>query len=438
MADSTILNLPASGVLDGTETVPIVQGGTTKRTTINSLLGVGIESLVVVKAASDLSGVLDSTKEYFLDGLIDMGTTSVEVPAGGLHMSSYNFEIAGLYSTENNYSMFTSPVGGSGNVLFQDMLFEVTGSNSQVYDLVGDTGFEAIEVDRINYNNCTSLGTILNYRQGLEEGTGRFGGTPTLTLDGVWVGGFRITTSIVRNLSAGMTEPLFKAGATFQMSSRFLTDINCDLPASAALLDFSQANFPNPSTLQLNGAIITRDGVTNPLDSNISPNISKADLASSWTNNVGAENTFVGGMANVSSEVTTSIATQGVFYDLAGTYTTSDLQHFDSPANGQLRHTGLDPRSYKITSDLVIRNTAGEVLLIKVVKWDNSASMFVDVATQERLVNSLSGPRDVAFFNMITTVDLDQNDYVKLQVANASGNADVIAEVDSFFLVEQR
>ena len=39
--------------------------------------------------------------------------------------------------------MFTSPIGGSGNVLGQDYAVEVTGSNSQVYDLVSATGNDA-------------------------------------------------------------------------------------------------------------------------------------------------------------------------------------------------------------------------------------------------------------------------------------------------------
>ena len=54
----------------------------------------------------------------------------------------------------------------------------------------------AFEFTRVNYINCTSLGDIYDYRQGLESGTGRFGGSPSLTLHGVWVGGYRITTSV--------------------------------------------------------------------------------------------------------------------------------------------------------------------------------------------------------------------------------------------------
>jgi len=82
-----------------------------------------------------------------------------------------------------------------------------------------------------------------------------------------------------------MTLPIFQEGASLVINSRFLTDINCDLPASAAFCDFQSSNFANPSTLQIQGAIISRDGVTDSTDTNILPNILSSDIASIWKNN---------------------------------------------------------------------------------------------------------------------------------------------------------
>ena len=404
--------------------------------------GTSLKSLlnrVIVQSSSDLSGTLDSTKEYFIDGIIDMGSQSIEIPQGGLNLAGYNFDLSKLISSAVGYTMFTSPEGGSGNVLGLDYAIEVTGASSQVYDIVSDTGFEAFEFSRVNYNNCTSLGTIDNYRQGLEIGTGRFGGSPSLTLKGVWAGGYRVTTSIVRALSVGMTEPLFKAGAGFTMGSRFLTDINCDLPALAPLLDFSPSNFLNPSTLQLDGAIITRDGAINADDSNITPNITASDLASSWKGNNGIRNTFEGGSIGVATEAATIITTSGVFETLnAGSWNTQDLQHFDSPTAGQLRHLGNTPREYKLIADFSLDSNANDDLTLRVTKWDNSAASFVTVLDQSRQVNNFSGGRDVAFFSININTELDQNDYIFLEVANINDNNNITAEIDSYFIVEQR
>ena len=104
---------------------------------------------MVVTQASDLAGTLDPTKEYFIDGIVDMGSQSIEVPQGGLNLTGYNFDVSKLISSASSYTMFTSPLVGSGNVLGKDYAIEVTGTGSQVYDITSDTGFEAFEFARI-------------------------------------------------------------------------------------------------------------------------------------------------------------------------------------------------------------------------------------------------------------------------------------------------
>ena len=236
-----------------------------------------------------------------------------------------------------------------------------------------------------------------------------------------------------------MTEPLFKAGAGFTMASRFLSDINIDLPASAALFDFAPANFTNPSTVQMIGAIVTRDGVFDATDANITPNMSPGDLVASWSDNNGMPNTFEGGSIGVTTALATSIVGVGAFIDLAATtWTTSDLQHFDNPANGQLRHLGNAPREYKVISSLTLESNSNNEVTVRVLKWDNSASSFTTVLDQTRQVNSLVGGRDVAFFNIDINTTLDQNDYIKLQVANQTATNDITAEADSYLVIEER
>jgi hypothetical protein len=396
------------------------------------------QSTVVVKQASDLSGTLLSTVVYFIDGIIDMGSQSIDVPTGGLSLVGSTFDVSQLTSSAASYTMFTSPVGGSGNLLGKDLAFEASGTGSQVFNLVSATGFDAFEFARINFNNCTSLGTVDNYRQGLEEGSGRFGGTPTMTLKGTWVGGYRITTSIVRSLSAGMTTPLFSAGVGFSMASRFLTDINCDLPALAPLMDFAPANFTNPGTLQLKGAIISRNGAFDSTDTNILPNISRADLASNFDDNIGVDNTFVGGRAFVSSESVTTVSSIGAYYTLNANWGSNNLQHFDSPSGGQLRHLGNNPREFKVNVNFNIESTATNEIGIRLRKWDDSAGSFSEFAERAREINSFVGGRDVGFYNFSFNVTLDQNDYVFFQVRNNTSTDDLTLELSSDFSIEER
>lgn len=393
-----------------------------------------LSNRIVVTQASDF-GVIDSTKEYFLDGVIDMGATQITVPSGGINIKGFDFNVSGLTSSENSYTMFTGAT--AGDVLLFDFKIEVTGTGSKVFDLTNSSGLNAFEISRINFNVCTSLGELEGYRQGLETGTGRFGGTPNLILSGTWLGGYIATTSIVRGLTDAVF-CLYEEGTSFTMASRFKTDQNIDLPASACFFDFKPSNFTNPSTVQIVNAIISRDGVFSSLDANITPNMDRGDLSSSWSGNKGIQNTFEGGESIITTEIETTIATVSVFVDLAGTYTAGDLQHFDSPANGQLRHLGDTPIEYTVKVDAIIDGGSNDEVELKIVVWDNSASAFVDYKSTVRVVNNLQGGRDVAFFNFQDHVILDQNDYVKIMVANISNNTNVTAELDSEFIVEQR
>lgn len=397
------------------------------------------DGVKTIKNSSDFPLVISSSVLYIIDGMIDMGTVSVEVPSTGLYLAGHGLNVSSLYSSEDNYTMFTSPVGGSGDVFYDRMSLSVTGSNSQLFNLTASTGLEAAEFNIVNFSNCTSIGSFNNYRQGLENGTGRLGGTPEITLTGEWLGGYRITTSIVRGLDDSYTGTLFKAGAGFTMSSRFLTDVNCDLPINASFSDFSPSNFTAPSLHQVRGAIFTRDG-NDPEsgDNNFFPNLDPENLVCSWRDNDGLRNTHEGGVSTITSEATTVVTTTSTYYDLAGTYTVTDLQHFSSPSDGVLRNDGNNPTEFSINSSLTLESTANDSLSIKVVKWNIDTLSFEDVVTQNTTVNSLSGPRDVAFATINYNVRLLSGEYVKLQVANLSGADDITAEIGSYFQIKTR
>jgi len=388
--------------------------------------------------ATTLGGVIDSTKEYFLDGIIDLGITQITVPTTGMTLKGFSFDVSGLTSSEDNYTMFISEsiAIGSGNMLGFDYYVSVTGTNSKVYEIYDATGFNAFEFARVNYIDCTNLGDLYDYRQGLESGTGRFGGSPSLTLHGLWLGGYRITTSIVRSMSDLTTEPLFKAGTLFQMNSRFLTDINVDLGDLQPLLDFIPADFPNPSTLQLKGCIVTRGGVTDSSDSNITPNVLSSDLCSNWDNNVGIPNTFIGGASEITTEVLTTISAINTKTLLLGTWTQSDLQHFDGNNNWSLRNLGIDPLEYRITFDFVLEGRQDDEYRIYLIK--DSGGVLTTEFTQLRTIDRLSGGRDVSYFTGTFGIELIQNDFVYWEVENTSSAQNCTIELDSQFLIEER
>lgn len=66
---------------------------------------------IIVKTKEQLSGAIDSTKVYFIDGAIDMGDTEIEVPSGGMYINGHGYGISGLYSSSNNKTLFKTPAG---------------------------------------------------------------------------------------------------------------------------------------------------------------------------------------------------------------------------------------------------------------------------------------------------------------------------------------
>lgn len=401
-----------------------------------------LESTITVNQANlatTLGGTIDSTKAYVLDGIIDFTGTGlfITVPAGGVSIVGATFDISKLICSDINYTLFVSAVGGSGNILGMDYAIEITGAGSQAYNLVDATGFNAFEFSRINYNNCSSLGVIDGYRQGLEVGTGRFGGTPELTLTGTWLGGYFIDTSIVRGLTDGAYS-LFKAGAGFSMASRFRNNQNLDLNATVALLDFAPANFPNPNTLQLEGCIITRNGVFTATDTTIIPNITRNEVQSSFRGNTGLLNTYVGGKLKVTGTAVTTIAATGSYYTLNATWLAQDMTHYDSPSAGQLRHLGVNPVEFRVQADFTVESAPNDELAVRIRVWRASTSSFLEFQPQVRQVNSLVGGRDVAFFTIFTSIRLDQNDYIYFQIANNTSTNNATLEVDSFYVIEER
>jgi len=384
--------------------------------------------------ATTLGGTIDSTKQYFIDGSIDMSGVTVTVPSTGIFIKGYNLDLSILTCTDNSYTMFNGAT--AGNVFFQDITVTTSGTASQVFDLTDATGFNAVELVRVNFNDCTAIGELNGYRQGLETNTGRFGGTPEMTLSGTWLGGYFIDVSIVRSLTDG-GYTLYKAGTGFTMNSRFRTNQNIDLPASASFFNFAPSNFTNPSTVQIQGALVSRNGSFDATDTNIAPNITQADLESAWSNNIGMPNTFEGGKLTLTTE-TATVLSDGNWFTIAGTWTTSNLEHFDSPSNGELRHLGTSPREYKCIVNFIVDGGANDDIGVRIRKWDNSASAFVDGPEIRRQVNNIVGGRDVAFYNISFNIELDQNDYVFFQVRNNTDNTNITLELESDFVIEER
>lgn len=396
--------------------------------------------VVYVKTPNQLSGTLSggnpllSDVVYFIDGDIDLSSTSIEIPAGGLSIQGFTFDTSKLNSSASSYTMFTSPAGGSGNLIINNIDLSVTGASSKIFDITDSNGTHAIEINSLNYTACISLGEITGYRQILESGTGRFGGTPELTLSGN-MSGCRISTSIVRGIS-NITS-LFREGTALYFSGRFITGINCDLPASGALIDFQESNFQNDESLELKECFITRSGFLDSSDSTIYPNINHKSVKSHWSGNTGLPNTKKYIKSSCTTEVETVVSAIDTYYPLLGTFTVDVSVHFDMPVNGEFRLLSGNG-AYQFSGDLIIVGTANNVIDIRVTKSDDGGSTWpIQISHISRQINSLVGARDVAFFPINFISDVSKNDRLRIEVENKTGTGNVTMELDSFFIITE-
>jgi hypothetical protein len=242
-----------------------------------------------------------------------------------------------------------------------------------------------------------------------------------------------------------MTEPLFKAGAGFSMNSRFLTDINADLPPATPFVDFAPSNFPNASTIQIQGAILTRAGVPDATDSSICPNLSSSDLSCAWGNNIGLPNTFEGGLIKVTANTTqTAISATSTPYDLVvDTWGESNLTHFDTKtvgvSNKGLRILGVSPRNFKVSANFELTSSsgAGDQITLLLERYNDSDVLINEIHRSTRSALTLSGTdRVIFYFDAVTA--LDTNEYVKIRVQNETDTSNYIVTPDSYILIEER
>lgn len=435
---------------------------------------------------SILTATIDQTKEYFIDGVVtitnllaffqydDSGTFKIAGYGGGkskiiCNLSSYTFienlEGAGL------------PLGD--NLEIEGVEFQITGESSKVYDVheaeyptwllftvysqgdrVTDAGlnYEYINgtpssgnptsdvtfwlflppkkmnlVDVI-YTNCVDIG-IQEYSSYMGTRIARNGNNPTTEFIGVWER-FQERDSVVSLVSG--SDPIFKAGAGFLMNNRFSLDsIDIDLGPTAPLFDFAPANFAVSDLLEITESFVERDGVFDSSDTTIFPNITASDLESDWFRNTGLPHTLKGGHLSISVEVETVITVQSQFEDLLGTVVSSELDHVDSPSNGELRSLSRNTVCFSVSGDFPIAGSSGDLIAMRLAIFRDATSTFEFTTSIIRVVNSFQGGRDAVFISPSFIISMNENDIVNIQVANTSGTDNLTAELNSYWHIHK-
>lgn len=396
-----------------------------------------IDKTVVVKTASQLAGELQSDVVYFIDGMIDMGSTQIVVPSGGLNLQGASFFVSGLYSTENSYTMFTNS-GTSGNFSAENLELSVSGTSSQLFDLDNNESNGAAELINCNVGSfsrtTTSFGEISSYRQIRFDGCGFFNYSDGLTLSGTMAGGLAVTDSVV--ISAQSGSALFKEGTSLIINGSSTSNINASSGANAAntiIWDFQESNIGSDGGFVLESARF--GNLTDPL-----PNLSETSTKVKFTDCLGIRNTFIGAVWHVSTEAET-VLTADTITKLAGTTTYNQLVYFSGSADNAVQYESTDTRDFVIDGTVVLNGGigfAGNSLTLTVRQWDNSASSYTELETYTKTVPNSIGVAeqlDMAFFAFAT---LDEDDRIELWITNNGAATNATMTQASFLRVTPR
>ena len=277
----------------------------------------GTKKIVVFYKSQIVNRVLsvDLIYEINRDIVLGAGETIIVPQGGNLTVNGYGLEASKILKNVAGEAIFTSPVGGSGGLQCQGLKLDA--GLGSIFDLTAQTGNEAIEINVVNLENSSSLGTFTNFRQFLGTTIGIYGCSDGITLAGIW-SGFKLSNTNIFGFGAAGT--LFKAGAGLEFNSRFYAELNLSLPTGAILSDFAIGNFPNAKTFQLKNGQYTLNGSLDAATNTPSllPNITEKSVAALFSGNVGIAESYEP-FARIKGE-------DGLFYELfidgTGTLTT--------------------------------------------------------------------------------------------------------------------
>ena len=396
--------------------------------------------IIVTQASIDdglFDGEIDSTKVYTIDGNLDISGYQITVPAAGLQMHGFGFDISSLSSSDNQ-PMFISPGGGSGNVLMQEMALSATGASGSVFALTDATGFNAVEFERVNFNNCTDLGYFDGYRQGLESGTGRFGGTPSLEFRGTWLGGYFITTSIARSLTDSVYS-IYKCAVGQTFASRLGGNPNILVPANVTVFEVTPANFVEDELFQLDGANFQGDGT-------VLSGITEADKEARVQNTKGITNTFVGIYWKCTSVVQnnligTAAAPAGLKDPvlLSGTTVSVDQVWFSQTGNNSVTCLTSETINVKgiFNGSFYTGSNQVKEFTIHVCHYKDSDMSDNIIASTTFSTNTQGRAESVAIFTPRIQMTVNDRLEVLIQTTETS-NEDITMQKDSHFLVQEQ
>ena len=375
----------------------------------------------------------DPTKfSYLLDAEEFIITKPIVVPGtgvnGGLTFFGLGNNFTQLKTVTPNISMFE----GGGNLFLNDMIVTCQGTNSRVFGMVSSTNFEAVEMINVNFQNCESLGYLDGFRQGLLINGFMINDKQGLEFRGTWSDGMRISDSrFIFTPTTGSY--MFKSAIGHTFGSRFVTNANSTIGTGSIGFDFTPANFVNDASFQLNEAQFNGGGT-------YVNGITRQSIKSKWSNSVGIQDTYEGGVLRNTTDTTTTVTTQGVYYEMNVVNSVVEQTWFQSNSSTAFHFQYLSSLLLNIRIDLVVSLQSGNnnEIEIEIRKYNAANTAFTAIDTIKMTSNggALGTRVEPATLPAFTT--MNQNERIRVFVRNNTSTTNILVETSSKLIISKR
>lgn len=391
-------------------------------------------AVVYITDKSQFDGILSSEKLYVIDGVVDVGSTSIVVPEGGLNLSGLGFGISKLLSTEDNFTLFVDDgVTYSGDLFLTELDITVSGTGSKVFELDNNENFNAVEWNTVNFINCTSLGSLTDYRQGLSRNVAWISCSDGLTMSGNWSGGWAAIDSII--IGAPMTTGvLFKAGAGLLIGGSFRSNVNIlNLGTSGGIFcDFAPSNITSDAGFTLSS--VRADPAANNL-----PNMPSTSVKALIRNSPGIGDTYPGATAAPEANSTVTISVVDTLYQLTGSMTLADSYWFSLANTNGVKLDSTNSLEVEVIGTLSFSGSNNNEMVVQLRQYDSSASAYINIGPEYRTTlngGPTGGRAENITFHALATLSTD--DRVEVWIKNITGTGDITLIAGGQFRVLER
>lgn len=368
---------------------------------------------------------------YLIDSTNFVLSKPINVPGSGTNGGLTFFGLGNNFTTISTsvaQPMFT----GGGNLFLNDMIISSNTTGSSVFAGTSATGFEAVEMINVNFQDCESLGYLDGFRQGLIINGFMLNVKEGLEFRGTWSGGFRLDSSrFIFTPTVGSY--MFKSAVAHSFADRFITNANSTIGAGSTGYDFREDTFVADAGFQIIDANFSGAGT-------YVNGITASSIKSLWRDSPGVDDTFQGCVYRNTADTTTTINTQGVYEELAVTvgviedvWNVSQSASFFHP-----QYQSSLAINERIDLLLALQSGNNNALEIEVRKYDSTNTTFevVDnfvMTSNGGILGTRVEPITLASFTRRT-----QDERIRVFVRNNSGSSNVLTEASSKLIISKR